>query len=342
MNDKTLKGLAALTGLGLVGVVGVGAVVGSNSAADDLQPKAYKALSANHLGGIKVDFDGREAKLSNGSAADPAKAKKVVEGIDGVRWAKVAGKSSNGAAVTGKVSGTPSLNLSVTPDGPTISGVVPDAATAARIKAAAAGAFGGTVSGDLTVDPSVSSPDWLTGVPGALGDLRAVKDLTLKVDGTSLTASGSLATQGAVSAAAAALGSKAEGLTLDNLLTVAKAKAVSSSLSAADRATIKNATVYFEGDVDRFVPGTTAKLKALVAVLKAHPDVKVQAGGHSGPGVESFVHALAQSRVDAVRSYLIAKGANGKQIVPKNYGADKGAVVGAQKNRRVDFIVKGN
>jgi len=86
---QTTKRYAAVTGLALVAVIGVGSVVGSNSAADDLTPTAYKALVNQGLGNVSVDFDGREAKLASGTPEELAKAEKIVEGIEGVRSANV-------------------------------------------------------------------------------------------------------------------------------------------------------------------------------------------------------------------------------------------------------------
>ena len=114
------------------------------------------------------------------------------------------------------------------------------------------------------------------------------------------------------------------------------------AITADEQGTIKASTVYFNDDVARFVAADAKKLDALATILKQHPDVTVIAGGHSGPGVEAFVRKLAQSRIDAVRKYLIGKGVSPDQIQRKNYGADKGARVGVRQNRRVDFIVKGN
>ena len=143
------KRLAGLTGLALVAVIGVGSVVGSNSARDDLTPKAYKALVELGLSNVKVDFDGREAKLSNGTPDELAKAEKIVEGVNGVRWAKA---DANGSTTLSK---PPTFSVTRNAGGVNLSGVVPNAEVAAQLKDAAASL--GTVTGDLRIDPKVGT-----------------------------------------------------------------------------------------------------------------------------------------------------------------------------------------
>ncbi len=343
----TTKKLAALTGIALVGVIGVGSVVGSNSTADDLTPKAYKALVSEGLSNIKVDFDGREATLSNGSPEELARAEKIVEGVKGVRLANIDTDQST------SLPKPPTLSITTSADGVNVSGVVPNAEVAKQIRAAAEATFG-TVTGDLRVDPNVGAADWLSAVPTLIPNAGAVQDLALSIDGDSVAIGGSMSSQESIDVLSALVGPAVGDMSIDNTLQTSTDQPTaetsaseaagdeSGAITADEQGTIKASTVYFNDDVARFVAADAKKLDALATILKQHPDVTVIAGGHSGPGVEAFVRKLAQSRIDAVRKYLIGKGVSPDQIQRKNYGADKGARVGVRQNRRVDFIVKGN
>ena len=314
----TTKKLAALTGIALVGVIGVGSVVGSNSTADDLTPKAYKALVSEGLSNIKVDFLANIDTDQSTSLPKP-----------------------------------PTLSITTSADGVNVSGVVPNAEVAKQIRAAAEATFG-TVTGDLRVDPNVGAADWLSAVPTLIPNAGAVQDLALSIDGDSVAIGGSMSSQESIDVLSALVGPAVGDMSIDNTLQTSTDQPTaetsaseaagdeSGAITADEQGTIKASTVYFNDDVARFVAADAKKLDALATILKQHPDVTVIAGGHSGPGVEAFVRKLAQSRIDAVRKYLIGKGVSPDQIQRKNYGADKGARVGVRQNRRVDFIVKGN
>ncbi len=181
MSDKRLKRVAALVGTTLLTLVTVGALLGSRSAADDLQAKSERALSAAHLDGVRVAFHGREAELSGGTPDDLSKAELIVEGIEGVRWANVVSVAVGPTPAARDT--TPTLHLGRTSSGIAISGTVPDPDAAASIKASVAEAFGVAVSGDLVIDASVGSADWINQLPDILDDLVGVKRLTLVIDG---------------------------------------------------------------------------------------------------------------------------------------------------------------
>jgi outer membrane protein OmpA-like peptidoglycan-associated protein len=338
VDDKTLKRLAALTGLGLVGVVGVGAVVGSNSAADDLQPKAYKALSAHHLRGLNVDFDGREAKISGGTAADMAKAKKVVEDIHGVRWAKVTGKPTSGS--TAATPAVASMKFSHSDLGSTIMGVVPSAEVAASLKAAAAEAFGGTVSGDFKIDPTVDSADWFNELPEVFGDLVGVDDLDIGIGGLgSIQVTGTVGSQIGADKVKDLLTAALPDLTVDSTLTVD-----AGALSPADAQTLDSATLYFGRGKSTLTSGNKAALDKVADVMKRNADLKIEAGGHAGPSDPARGKVLSDERVAAVKAYLVDAGVDAKRVSTKSFGSGEksGGDPFAKKYRRVDFAVEGN
>jgi hypothetical protein len=183
VSEKRLKGVTALVGLGLLAVITSGALFGSQTAADDLQANAERALAAADLDGVHVAFSGREAELSGGTAGELGRAKLVVEGIEGVRWADVVPRTS-GVPTPARPDTTPTLDLSRTAGGIRIGGTVSDADAAAGLKVRAAEAFGVPVTGDLVVDAAVGPASWVSQLPDVFVDVVGVKGLKLTVDGT--------------------------------------------------------------------------------------------------------------------------------------------------------------
>lgn len=329
--NTNTKRLAGWTGLALVAVIGVGSVAGSNSARADLMPKAYQALVDNGLSNVKLDFDGREAKLSNGTPEELARAEKIVEAVDGVRWAKI---DADGDSSLPK---PPSLSLTLSGDGYTLSGVVPNDAIAAELKSAAASL--GAVAGGLKVDPEVGTADWLAVLPKLIPSLNGVRDLALSVDGDSVAIGGKLATQGAVDLVTGLVEPAVPGLALDNTL-----KVDSTALTTEQADEVDAANVYFpRGSSTLDAKGKAALLK-LADVLLQVPGVELEIGGHAGPADPARGKILSDERVAAVKDFLVASGVDASRLSTRSYGSDPetDGDAFAEQYRRVDFIVKGN
>lgn len=332
--QTTTKRLAAVTGLALVAVIGVGSVVGSNSAAGDLTPTAYKALVKQGLGNVSVDFDGREAKLANGTPQELAKAEKIVEGIKGVRRANVSSERDSGTSVPTP----PTVSLNRSADGINLSGVVPNAEVASRIKAAAASSFG-AVTGGLKVDRKIGTADWLTTFPELIPSVADVNDLTLSVDGDSLAIGGSLDSQAKIDTLTGLVEPDLGDLRLDNAL-----KVDAGVVSAEDALTLTTATVYFaRGSSILDAKGKTG-LDAVADVLKRSSGVELEIGGHAGPSDPARGKILSDERVASVKSYLVAAGVDAARLSTRSYGSDRdtNSDAFAEQFRRVDFTVKGS
>ncbi len=325
------KRLAGLTGLALVAVIGVGSVVGSNSTRDDLTPKAYKALVDNGLSNVKVDFDGREAKLSNGTPEQLAKAEKIVEDVEGVRWAKI------DADGDGSLPEPPRLSITSNADGITLSGVVPNRAIAAQLTDAAASL--GKVTGRLKVDPHVGTAGWLGTLPTLIPDLEGVGRLALSVDGDSIAIGGTLATQGGVDAVSRLVEPAAPGLMFDNTLRID-----STALTPEQADEVDAASVYFARGSSKLDARAKAALLKLADLLLRVPGVELEIGGHAGPSDPVRGRALSGERVAAVKAFLVKSGVDASRLSTRSYGSDSetDGDAFAEQYRRVDFIVKGN
>jgi outer membrane protein OmpA-like peptidoglycan-associated protein len=329
--QTSTKQLAGLTGIALAAVIGIGSVAGANSARDDLTPKAYKALVQAGLSNVKVDFDGREAKLSSGTPEELAKAEKIVEGVTGVRWAKIdSNRSTNLPA-------PPTFSLTRGADGVNLSGVVPNAAIAQQLKDAALSL--GKVSGNVKVDSSVGTADWLNTLPKLIPDLEGVNGLALSVDGDSIAIGGSLTTQGGVDAVTALVEPAVPGLTLDNTL-----KVDSDSMSPDQASYVDAANVYFARGSATLDDKSKAALLTLADVLLRVPGLELEIGGHAGPTDPDFGKVLSDKRVAAVKAFLVASNVDADRLTTKSYGSDPetDGDAYAKQYRRVDFIVKGN
>ncbi len=327
------KQLAGLTGIALAAVIGIGSVAGSNSARDDLTPKAYEALVQAGLSNVKVDFAGREAKLSNGTPEELAKAEKIIEGVTGVRWAKIDSNPST------NLPAPPTVSLTRGADGVNLSGVVPNAAIAQQLKDAAVALGAATVTGNLKVDPNVGTADWLNTLPKLIPDLEGVNGLALSVDGDSIAIGGSLTTQEGVDAVTALVEPAVPGLALDNTL-----KVDSDSMSVEQASYVDAANVYFARGSSILDEKSKAALLTLADVLLRVPGLELEIGGHAGPSDPVRGKALSDARVAAVKAFLVASNVDADRLSTKSYGSDPetDGDAYAEQYRRVDFIVKGN
>jgi outer membrane protein OmpA-like peptidoglycan-associated protein len=84
-----------------------------------------------------------------------------------------------------------------------------------------------------------------------------------------------------------------------------------------------------------------ATLDEMAAILNEYPDYNLRLGGHSD-GVEKGAEMLAESRVDAVKSYLFGKGVAESRIVSSSYGKTRplgsnASVSARTQNRRVEL-----
>lgn len=339
MDDNRLKAFAAIVGLALVVTVGVGAVVGSNSAAADLRPRALNALRAAGLTDVQVDFDGREAKLSGGARAERSRAVAVVEAVNGVRWATFTGRPSAATTIPAGPS-APAMRFSRSDIGATIGGAVPSAEVAAALKTAAAEAFGGSVSGDFTVDPSIHSAGWFDELPEVFGDLVVVKNLEVAIGGGGvIQIGGSIESQTGADRAAKIVAAAVPDLTVDSAITVDPGR-----LDSEDAAVLNSATLYFGRGSATLSADNRATLKRVVDVLRRNAGINLEAGGHAGPSDPTRGKILSDERLAAVKAFFLSAGLDSDRITSRSFGSAKKSVGDpfAKRYRRVDFAIEEN
>lgn len=88
-------------------------------------------------------------------------------------------------------------------------------------------------------------------------------------------------------------------------------------------------------------------LDEAVAMLKRHPDVRVEVAGHTDyNNTDAFNQRLSERRAKAVMDYLVSEGVPAARLTAKGYGesqpiADNTTEAGQAKNRRVELRVLG-
>jgi outer membrane protein OmpA-like peptidoglycan-associated protein len=101
--------------------------------------------------------------------------------------------------------------------------------------------------------------------------------------------------------------------------------------------------VHFQSNKAILLPESSSILDRVAESLMAHPDVKVEVGGHTdSDGSAAANMKLSQKRADAVRDYLIKKGVPASQMTSKGYGesqpiSDNKSPEGKAMNRRVEL-----
>ena len=81
------------------------------------------------------------------------------------------------------------------------------------------------------------------------------------------------------------------------------------------------------------------------ATLQKYPDVKVEAEGHTdSSGADAYNMSLSQRRAEAVRDYLVQRGANAANLTARGFGesrpiADNATREGRAQNRRVTLRI---
>jgi len=103
--------------------------------------------------------------------------------------------------------------------------------------------------------------------------------------------------------------------------------------------------VLFDTDKSELRAGAMFTIQKLVAFLAEYPDRKVMIEGFTdSTGPEEYNQRLSESRAQAVRNALAAKGIDPARIVIRGYGeafpvASNATAEGRQRNRRVEVII---
>ncbi|MES2681955.1 MAG: OmpA family protein [Pseudomonadota bacterium] len=103
--------------------------------------------------------------------------------------------------------------------------------------------------------------------------------------------------------------------------------------------------VNFDFDKATLTPNAKVLLDGVADSLIAHPEIKVEIGGHTdGRGADTYNQKLSQRRSESVQAYLADRGIAADRMSNKGYGesmpvADNNTDEGRETNRRVELKV---
>ncbi len=101
--------------------------------------------------------------------------------------------------------------------------------------------------------------------------------------------------------------------------------------------------VHFELNRSALTPDSRPILDEVAASLLAHPDVRIEVGGHTDiTGRRSYNMRLSLQRAQSVKAYLARQGVDPSRMETRGYGpdipiADNGTAEGRAQNRRVEL-----
>jgi outer membrane protein OmpA-like peptidoglycan-associated protein len=105
--------------------------------------------------------------------------------------------------------------------------------------------------------------------------------------------------------------------------------------------------VLFDFNRANLKPGARDKVAKIAAILRSHPDLKIQVEGHTDSvGSDEYNLLLSERRADSVRAGLVEEGIKRDVVGTAGLGESKpvatnGTAEGRQQNRRVEVIVSG-
>jgi peptidoglycan-associated lipoprotein len=103
--------------------------------------------------------------------------------------------------------------------------------------------------------------------------------------------------------------------------------------------------IHFDFDKYAIRPGDAEILKAIAAVLKKYPSVKIQIEGHCDErGTNEYNLALGERRANSTKDYLLSLGISKDRLSAISYGEERPLDPGHNeeawaKNRRAHFII---
>jgi len=114
-------------------------------------------------------------------------------------------------------------------------------------------------------------------------------------------------------------------------------------LAAGQKIPLNN--IFFVRSQAELMSQSHSELDQLVAILKEHPTLEIELGGHTdNMGQSSLNYDLSLRRVDEVKRYLVAQGIDENRLHTRGYGdtqpiASNDRELDRRKNRRVEFTI---
>ncbi len=223
-----------------------------------------------------------------------------------------------------------------------VSGMLADDASKAALLARLREVFGAErVVDQLTVGPVAAPANWNDTLAKLVGaNLKLVSHGQLKVDGSTVSLRGDVASEAQRQQIAADLGAGlAAEYTLNNGLRVAASEQW--LLDAA----LANRIIEFESGKATLADSGRAILDQMSVALLKLKDKKVEVIGHTdNVGARASNLSLSQARAEAVKAYIASRGIKPESIAVSGEGpdrpvADNRTLEGRARNRRIEFKV---
>ncbi len=112
--------------------------------------------------------------------------------------------------------------------------------------------------------------------------------------------------------------------------------------------TVNLKNVLFQQSTANLLPESFPELDVVYDMMKANPNMQIFLGGHTDNRGQHYLNVrLSQSRVEAVKDYLVKKGIQPERITGQGFGgirpiADNDAEDTRKLNRRVEFTITKN
>ncbi len=249
-------------------------------------------------------------------------------------------------------------------------GTVADETAKTSLSDAIKAALGNTASGDIRVDGTARSANWLAALGQFLPELKSLSGSKLTLDGENITLDGALA-QGDIDGLMAKLKSIfGDAFNIQSVAQVLQAAAIpaapmddaaknaaaaakmdelkaAGNISGTDLVNALNlAAVTFATGSATISPNSHAILNKAADTLKAAADgTRVEIGGHTdNVGNPASNMKLSEARSNSVMATLVKLGVNAAMLTAKGYGDTKpvdsnDTPEGKAKNRRMEFSV---
>lgn len=259
----------------------------------------------------------------------------------------------------------PNLNfapLSITRNGNdiTLSGDLPDAAARASLLDMLRAKFGADVNliDNLGIKAGISTPD--IGALGSVFDAAAVDipDFDFKLDGDTLTLTGTAATEEAKAAVEAAAKAAWPNMKITNNITVGPAPGAPAPAPAPapgvpgpcavlqdDVTALLRTPINFSTDGFALAPASQQLLTQVADKLKTCDGARADVTGHTdSSGNDAINVPLSTNRAKAVADYLVSQGIPADHVTSKGVGsaepiAGNDTPAGKAQNRRVVILV---
>ena len=245
------------------------------------------------------------------------------------------------------------LVISTTGSVATLSGAVPNQATKTALINAAEKVFGlSNVVDKLEVKEALAEPIWVDQAIAALPLLKTtLHNGTFVFKDKLMEVHGDISDEDAKTKILRAVASiTGVHITVNDQLQISNGRSTHRNKTGPLQNKLNDALagkiIEFDTSSSRLRNDSYKLLDALVDILKADVNAKIEIGGHTDRnGTEPNNVRLSQRRADVVKKYLIDKGVKSNRISAVGYGsstpiADENTFDGQRKNRRIEFQVQ--